>query len=99
MVRSGPRIDPRLVEAISRLDDGAAPIAEIWRRVGAEADAAALTRPSYERVRELVHLHRALCAERLGPSTLVILAEAAAGIRGGYGSVVEQIARPRSERR
>ena len=39
------------------------PIAEVRRRVGAEADRLGLPRPSYERVRELVHESRGLRAQ------------------------------------
>jgi len=98
-VRAAPRIHPRLLDALERLDDGTAPIAEVCRRLGAEADARSLTRPSYESVRELVHRLRELRSAPRGPSTVQILAEAAAGVRGGYGATVEQIARPRDERR
>jgi hypothetical protein len=97
VVRSAPRIDERLLDAVARLDDGTVPIAEVWRRVGAEADAAALTRPSYERIRELVHLSRDLRA-RLGPSAVQILWEGGSGIRG-YTNTIDQLRRPRSERR
>ena len=38
MVTLSPRIPYRLLEAIVRLDDRGEPIAETWRRVGAEAD-------------------------------------------------------------
>jgi hypothetical protein len=99
MVRAAPRIDRRLLDALERLDDGTAPIAEVCRRLGAEADASGLTQPSYESVRELVHVLRELRSRKLGPSALRILWEAGAGIRGGYGATVEHIARPREERR
>jgi hypothetical protein len=47
------------------------PIAEVCRRVGAEADRLGLTRPSYERIRVLVHETRRV--RRLGPSTASVL--------------------------
>jgi|SRR5437588_7704045 len=50
-----PRISHRLIEAIVRFDDRTRPIAETARRVGAEAERLGLTRPSYQRIRELVH--------------------------------------------
>jgi hypothetical protein len=53
-----PRLDPRLVEAVAHLDDPRASIAETLRRVGALAESLGLPRPSYERVRQLVHDHR-----------------------------------------
>jgi hypothetical protein len=55
MVTMAPRISGRLIEAIVRLDDPGRPIAETYRRVGAEAERLRLTRPSYQRIRELVH--------------------------------------------
>ena len=60
MVDSAPRLSPRLLDAIVRIDDGSMPIAEIRRRVGREAERLGLPRPSYERVRELVHESRRL---------------------------------------
>ncbi len=58
MPDSAPRIAATLLAAIEQLDDGAAPIAEVYRRVAAFAGGAGLSRPSYERVRVLVHEHR-----------------------------------------
>jgi len=55
MVTMAPRISGRLIEAIVRFDDPSRPIAEIYRQVGAEAERLRLTRPSYQRIRELVH--------------------------------------------
>ena len=49
----GPRYPARLLDVIERLSSERAPIAEINRRVGAEAERLGLPRPSYERVREL----------------------------------------------
>jgi hypothetical protein len=98
VVAAGPRIPRRLVDALVRLDDGTMPIAELCRRVGAEADAAGLTRPSYERVRELVQLARACRPQPLGPSTLQILWEGGGGMRG-YGDAMHQIGLPREKRR
>jgi hypothetical protein len=60
MVTMAPRISGRLIEAILRFDDRSRPIAETNRRVGAEAERLGLTRPSYQRVRELVHQVRNL---------------------------------------
>jgi hypothetical protein len=53
-----PRIPPRLLRALIRLDDRSVPIAETYRRLGEEADRLGVTRPSYERIRELVHRFR-----------------------------------------
>ena len=55
MPPAAPRVDARLVRAISRLDDRSRPIAEINRLVGRDAEGFGLPRPSYEQVR--VHVH------------------------------------------
>ena len=65
MTSFAPRLSPRLLAALERLDDGAMPIAELRRRLGAEADRLGEPRPSYERVRTLAHELRAL---RSGPT-------------------------------
>jgi len=67
------RIAPSLLESIVGLDDERTPIAELCRRIGAEAERRGLTRPSYERVRELVHEIRRLRA--IPPSTRALIAE------------------------
>jgi len=91
------RIPITLLDAIDRLDDRRLPIAEVARRVGAEADARGVTRPSYERIRQLVHLSRELSTSR-GPSRLAVLAEAAAGLRS-TGSTKDAMATSRDRRR
>jgi hypothetical protein len=70
MVTLAPRISHRLIEAIVRFDDRSRPIAETNRRVGAEAERLGLTRPSYQRIRELVHQARRI---RRGPTAIDIL--------------------------
>jgi hypothetical protein len=70
MVTMAPRISGRLIEAIVRFDDRSRPIAETYRRVGLEAERLALTRPSYQRIRELVHQVRNM-RPRLSVSDLV----------------------------
>jgi hypothetical protein len=70
MVTMAPRISGRLIEAIVRFDDQSRPIAETYRRVGAEAECLGLTRPSYQRIRELVHQVRNM-RPRLSVSELV----------------------------
>jgi hypothetical protein len=69
-----PRISPRLVRALDRLDDRRLTIAEINRRLGAEAERLGLPRPSYQRVRVLLHLLRRW---RRQPSTTSVLVEIA----------------------
>lgn len=61
---SAPRLDPRLVAAIHTFDDRRVSIAETRRQVGALAGSLGLARPSYERVRQLVHRHRIEREER-----------------------------------
>ena len=63
MSRFAPRLSPRLVAALERLDDGKISYAELRRLVGAEAERLGLPRPSYERVRTLAHELRAARAE------------------------------------
>jgi hypothetical protein len=53
MTSSAPRVDPRLVAALRRLDDGELPVAELNRRLGAVAEHLGLARPSYQCVRLL----------------------------------------------
>jgi hypothetical protein len=97
---SAPRIAQPLLEKLPRLDDGKRPIAEICRLVGAEADARGLTRPSYEQIRVLVHLFRAIDPRRQkrGPSIPEMFWEIGTGARGGR-SVIDNMYRPREERR
>jgi len=59
MSGASPRVDSRLVAALRRLDDGALPIAELHRRVGAVAERLGLSQPSYESTRLLVRDLRA----------------------------------------
>jgi hypothetical protein len=58
MSRAAPRIDARLLAALTRLDDPTTPIADAHRRLGLVADWLGLARPSYEQVRVLVKAHR-----------------------------------------
>lgn len=55
MCSSAPRLDPRLVKAIVRLDDPSVPIAESYRRSRKPAAHLEVPRPSYECFRGLVH--------------------------------------------
>lgn len=99
MTTSAPRIAQALLEALPRLDDGVRPIAEICRLLGTEADSRGLTRPSYERIRVLVHLLREIEGQRSrGPSIAQMLWEVGAGGRSGP-SLIDNMYRPRAERR
>jgi hypothetical protein len=71
---SAARIDGRLRERFAALDDASIPIAEVNRRLGAAAEAMGMMRPSYARVRVLVHEQREEQMRR-GPSTGRILVE------------------------
>jgi hypothetical protein len=73
-----PRIRRELLEAVVHFDERSHPIAETCRRVGAEAERLGLTRPSYQRVREIVHESRRI---RRGPSTASVLADVAFRVR------------------
>ena len=64
MVESAPRIDKRLVLALTVLDDSREPMAEINRRVGALARELDLPRPSYSQIRRLLRADRLERAER-----------------------------------
>jgi hypothetical protein len=76
-----------LLRAIVHLDDLRIPIAEVNRRVGTEAERLGLTRPSYERVRELVHLARRLQGPRPRlPFVVRLLLAAGAGYAAGRAS-------------
>jgi hypothetical protein len=82
VLRFAPRISSRLLESIARLDDPDVPIAEICRRVGSEAERLRLPRPSYERVRVLVHAVRAVRRRsRRRPSTASVLLDVATRAR------------------
>lgn len=96
MVTAGPRIHALLVEELLRADDGKVPIAEVCRRVGARADEAGLTRPSYECVRTLVHLAREL-RSTTGPGELRQIWNAS--VRGGYMIALDDLVRAVADRR
>lgn len=59
-MRFATHFSPRLLDEVDRLAGQRMPIAEINRRVGAKAQRLGATRPSYERVRQLVHEAREL---------------------------------------
>ncbi len=59
-VRFASHFSPRLLDELDRLSAERLPIAEIHRRVGVKAQRLGATRPSYERVRQLVHEARDL---------------------------------------
>ena len=69
-VSIAPRISYRLLKALVRLDDRTLSVAEIYRRLGNEADRLRLPRPSYQRIRVLLHQARRI---RRQPSTAQVL--------------------------
>ena len=71
---SAPRISPALRAALAAIDDGRLPIAEINRRLGSLAEELGQKRPSYQRVRELVHDLRETAALR-EPSTVEVVTD------------------------
>jgi hypothetical protein len=71
-------MSPRLLETLVKADSPSVPIAETCRRVGREADRIGVPRPSYERVRLLVHESRRI---RRGPRTASVLADIAFRVR------------------
>ena len=78
MLSFAPRLSPKLLEAIVRYDDRTVPIAETYRRVGREAERLGLPRPSYQRVRVLVHAAR---RARARPTTASLLVDVALNVR------------------
>jgi hypothetical protein len=73
-----PRISPRLLVALDWIDNRSLPIAEVNRRLGAEPTRHGLPRPSYQRVRVLVHKLRWM---RRQPTTLGVLWDIAWRVR------------------
>lgn len=76
MLSFAPRLSHRLLDAVVRLDDPSVPIAETYRQVAGEAERLGLRRPSYERIRVLVHESRRL-RRRRGPTTASVLLDIA----------------------
>ncbi len=74
MTRSAARISPRLLDVLERAARGRTSFADIHREIATTAEGLGLPRPSYERVRVLVHQTRR--AQRQ-PSTGTVLLEVA----------------------
>ena len=72
MVRIAPRLSPRLLDVIERLACRRVPNAEINRLVGAEAERLGVARPSYQRLRTLVHEARQLNGGRMSAGTILL---------------------------
>jgi hypothetical protein len=78
--RSAAHIPERLYRRIDKLDDRSVPIAETYRRLAAQAEQWGLVRPSYERIRTLVHQSRRWKQSR-GPSTSTVLLDVTFRVR------------------
>ena len=74
-----PRVSPRLLRELERIDDPSVPIAETCRRLGEAADRIGVPRPSYQRIRTLVHEQRALGRRR--PPTADVALDVAFRVR------------------
>jgi hypothetical protein len=96
MPAAAPRINRRLLEALVRFDDRLLPIAEIHRRVGEEADRLGLARPSYQRIRVLLHQSR---RARRGPTSTSVLFDVLAGARPPDAIVDHAVGIPLPQRR
>ena len=64
MYAAGPRVERRFLEHIVEVDDPSVPMAETYRRIRAVAAQLGVPRPSYERVRLLLHSTRLRPDER-----------------------------------
>jgi hypothetical protein len=78
MPPAAPRLDPRLLAALVRLDRHGQVIAETHRRLGAVADELGIPRPSYQQTRVAVHLLR---AKKLHPGVGEVLLDIALRVR------------------
>lgn len=67
-----PRLSPRLLDFIETVSVRRIPIAEINRLVGSEAERLGLPRPSYQRVRVLVHEARELRRNHVSAAEILI---------------------------
>jgi hypothetical protein len=63
-MRSSPRLDPVLVEAVRRTDVERLSSAEVWREAGELADRLGIARPGYHSVLAIVRAERSRRVER-----------------------------------
>jgi len=80
-------LSPRLLAEVERADDGRIPIAEVCRVVGLAAERLGVPRPSYERVRLLVHQAR---GRRATPRATQIAVDVAMRVRPP-GALLDQL--------
>jgi len=94
-VRFASHFSPRLLDEVESLSGQSLPIAEINRRVGTTAQRLGVTKPSYERVRQLVHEAREL--RRGWTSAMEILLDVATRARSprAYEELVTRPPLPR----
>ena len=96
-MRFSPRLHPFLVEQSWIHDDGRRPIAEIWRRVGLEAERVGLAAPGYHSVRAVVRAERERRAAR-NEALLIALDEATRRVPDGL-RIIDHLAAATSHRR
>ena len=102
-MRSAASLPWALLERLERIDDGKLPIAEVARRLCAEAESLGLTRPGYERIRQLVHELR-LERRQSGPGRAQVALEMTLGLHSRdrfyreYGNAVERAEMKRARR-
>jgi hypothetical protein len=89
VVTLAARIPERLYKRLVKLDDERVPIAETYRRVAAEAERLGVTRPSYERIRVLIHESRRWQRSK-GASTSSVMVDVAFRLRPPK-AVLEQL--------
>jgi hypothetical protein len=94
-VRFASRLPPPLFEYIEHLARRPFSIAEVNRLVGAEAERVGITRPSYERVRELVHEARWLEQEYPTVGRVVLDVASRTRSHAAYAELAARGLRPR----
>lgn len=94
-MRFASRLSPALFDLIERLAEQPFSIAEVNRLVGAEAERAGVTRPSYERVRELVHEARWLREGHLSVGQTLLEVATRTRSHAAYVELAAQGRRPR----
>ena len=94
-MRFASRLTPPLFDYIERLARQPFSIAELNRLVGAEAERVGITRPSYERVRELVHEARWLEEEYPSVGRVVLDVATRTRSHAAYAGLAARGLRPR----
>jgi hypothetical protein len=94
-VQFAPRLSPRLLDFIETVSVRRVPIAEINRLVGAEAERLGLPRPSYQRVRVLVHEARELRRGYVSAAEILVDVATRARSPHAYAELATRVPRPR----